>query len=323
VFYHVAELYGNFVIDDKNAPDVNEPAPASSSLRQRSSASQDIFFDSQGLRPIWRLVLYIGVYKLLKFFLVLMMSALVEGPLLQLWLMLIAEAGLLIAALTPAFFLSRLEERPVGSYGLNFQHGFGKLFLTGVGWGAVAITSLMLIMDSVGVFNLGTLTLHGLRLWKFAVFWAGFFLIVAVYEEFLTRGYTQFTLCKEIGFWPAAIVLSIAFGVLHDNNPGETLPGLASAALIGLFFCLTLRRTGNLWFAVGFHAAWDWGESYLYSVPNSGELAPGRLLRSSLHGPRWLSGGSVGPEGSVLVFVVIICAWLIFDRVYPQVKYLQ
>ena len=97
--------------------------------------------------------------------------------------------------------------------------------------------------------------------------------------------------------------------------------GLSGAALIGLFFCLTLRRTGNLWFAVGFHASWDWGESFLYSVPDSGEKAPGHLLSSSFHGSPWLTGGSVGPEGSVFLFLVIALVFVAFDRIYRQAKY--
>jgi len=67
--------------------------------------------------------------------------------------------------------------------------------------------------------------------------------------------------------------------------------------------------------------AWDWGESFLYSVPDSGAVLPGHLLNSSLHGPDWLAGGSVGPEGSYLVFVVIGMLWVLFDRAYPEVKY--
>ncbi len=96
---------------------------------------------------------------------------------------------------------------------------------------------------------------------------------------------------------------------------------MLAAALIGFFFCLTLRRTGNLWFAVGFHAAWDWGESFLYSVPDSGEMVTGHLLKSSFHGSTWLTGGSVGPEGSVLVFILIALLWVAFNRLYPDVKY--
>ena len=76
-----------------------------------------------------------------------------------------------------------------------------------------------------------------------------------------------------------------------------------------------------MWWAVGFHMAWDWGESYLYSVPDSGAILPGHLINSSLHGPVWLTGGSVGPEGSYLAFVVIGTLWVLFDRAYPEVKY--
>jgi uncharacterized protein len=67
------------------------------------------------------------------------------------------------------------------------------------------------------------------------------------------------------------------------------------------------------------HASWDWGESYLYSVPDSGGMVTGHLFNSSFHGSRWLTGGSVCPEGSVLVFVVIAASWVVFDRVYPSV----
>ncbi len=106
--------------------------------------------------------------------------------------------------------------------------------------------------------------------------------------------------------------------MIHLRNDGEQWRGVLAAALIGFFFCLTLRRTGNLWFAVGFHAAWDWGETFFYSVPDSGMVAPGHLLTSSHRGSDWLSGGSVGPEGSVLCFVVMAVLWIAFNRVYPR-----
>jgi len=160
--------------------------------------------------------------------------------------------------------------------------------------------------------------LHGVRIVRFAGFWAVMFLLVGLFEEFLLRGSSQFTLARGIGFWPAALTLSCAFGLVHLKNGGEQWPGILAAAFIGLFFCLTLRRTGNLWFAVGFHAAWDWGETFFYSVPDSGMVSPGHLLSSSLRGPQWLSGGSVGPEGSALCFVVIALVWISFDRIYPR-----
>ena len=93
--------------------------------------------------------------------------------------------------------------------------------------------------------------------------------------------------------------------------------GAASVVTIAMFFCLTLRRTGSLWFAVGMHAAFDFGETFLYSVPNSGFVGEGHLSNASLHGRAWLTGGTVGPEASVFSFLTMALLFLLFARVYP------
>ena len=81
--------------------------------------------------------------------------------------------------------------------------------------------------------------------------------------------------------------------------------GALSVFVIGMFFCFTLRRTGNLWFPIGMHAAWDWGETYFYGVADSGLKPIGNLLASTSRGNHWISGGSVGPEGSIFALVVL------------------
>jgi hypothetical protein len=80
---------------------------------------------------------------------------------------------------------------------------FGKLFWVGAVWGFASITLLMATLYGVRVFDLGHFAIHGGRIVRFAVFWAGFFLLVGFFEEFLLRGYSQFTLTRLIGFWPA------------------------------------------------------------------------------------------------------------------------
>jgi membrane protease YdiL (CAAX protease family) len=227
----------------------------------------------------------------------------------------------MLGALLPAFLMGYIEGRSVDDYGLPRRQAFGKMFWIGAVWGLVAITILLVAMRAVHVVSFGPVVLHGIRIVKFAAFWAVFFLLVGVFEEFLLRGYLLFTTAQRAGFWPAAALLSCAFGAIHLNNAGEGLVGALGAAAIGFFFCLTLRRTGNLWFAVGFHASWDWGETYLYAVPNSGTNAPGHLLSSSFSGNPWLTGGTVGPEGSVLCFVLLVVLWVVFDRLYPAVMY--
>jgi uncharacterized protein len=283
---------------------------------------QKIFMGQDGLRPVWRFAFYLITFRMLRFCLgAFIYYAWPDTGTLR--LQAAVELGLAIVAILPALAISRVEHRPFGGYGLPMRQAFGKLFWFGALWGFGAITILLLALHGAHAFDFGGLALHGARVVKFAVFWGAFFLIVGFYEEFLTRGYTQFTLTQSVGFWPAAVLLSAGFGALHLANPGESWVGILGAVLIGFFFCLTLRRTGNLWFAIGFHTSWDWGESYFYSVPDSGGMAPGHLLHSSFHGPNWLTGGSVGPEGSVFLFVLLVLLWVVFDRVYPEVKYLD
>ena len=108
--------------------------------------------------------------------------------------------------------------------------------------------------------------------------------------------------------------------MLHVGNSGEAKAGLLLAGSFGLLAAFSLRRTGSIWFAIGMHATWDWGESYFYGVPNSGVLATGHLTAASLHGPVWLTGGSVGPEGSALVFAVIALGALGLHVMFPAAK---
>jgi membrane protease YdiL (CAAX protease family) len=310
---------------EEQATPVESPAPPPNSTSQPTSPPESLpralFVGPSGLRAGWRLGIYFAAFFALLYFISAVINFVISRPRPhqppRLWGFLLAECISLAAALLPAFAMSRIERRPFGAYGLPLHDTFGKLFWAGVLWGITAITLLLIVMRGLGAFYFGGFALHGTHVLKFAAFWGVLFLAVALFEEFVTRGYSQFTLAEGIGFWPSAVILSAAFGAIHLGNQGESWVGALGAASIGLFFCLTLKRTGTLWFAVGTHASWNWGETFLYSVPDSGLLAPGHLLNSSFHGSRWLTGGSVGPEGSLLVFVVIALMWFLFDRLYP------
>src|SRR5205823_8709757 len=128
-----------------------------------------------------------------------------------------------------ALVMCRLEKQAFGRYGLPPGLAVSKLFWVGAAWGIISLTILLLALHGANGFDFGTLALHGLRIVKFAVFWGLFFFIVAIYEEFLTRGYTQFTLTQMLGFWPSAVLLSLGFGVLHLENPGEDWVGILGA----------------------------------------------------------------------------------------------
>ncbi len=213
------------------------------------------------------------------------------------------ETALLFVVLTVTLLLGRLEGRTLGDYGLPPLRGSRVLHGLGGGFGAAslligALAVLGFLQVSLAPLPPGAALVAGLE-------WALVFLVVALFEELLLRGYLQSTLARSVGFWPAAVLLSSLFALAHARNSGETPLGLLAVGGFGLFFCYTLRATGDLWMAIGFHAAWDWAQSYFYGVPDSGVHVAGHLFNASAAGPVWLSGGPVGPEGSVLVFAAL------------------
>jgi uncharacterized protein len=311
-------------------PDFSGSLPVSEPDRGTAGPSrmQRVFLGPNGVRPGWRLAMFLlffavvdvllirGAVRLIPSFAAMLRQAR-SGGVLSPMFNIIVEGAQLAVALLAAGIMSRIEKRPLGAYGMPLAGAFGRLFWQGALWGLAFETAEILAIYLLGGFTFGTLALAGTALLRFAFLWAIGFVFVGMFEEFLFRGYAQVTLASGIGFWPAALLLSCVFGAIHLSNPGEGWVGALAVFAFGIFGCFTLRRTGSLWFVIGFHAASDYAETFIYSVPDSGMLATGHLLNSNLHGPRWLSGGSIGPEGSVMAFVVFAIAFAAFHKVYP------
>jgi len=201
--------------------------------------------------------------------------------------------------------------------------GFGRRraarnFLIGLVCGPAFLAAQLGILAALGGFSFGTLSPPGDALLHSAFVLAGTFLLVGFAEESLWRGYVLVQLARTISFWPAAAILSAIFAAGHAANGGENLIGLSSAFLFGIVLAASFRLTGSLWFAVGTHAAWDYGQSFVFGVPDSGLRIEGALFHPSIHGPAWLTGGSAGPEGSVLtafsLLAILAASWLLRVR---------
>ncbi|MGH9475644.1 MAG: lysostaphin resistance A-like protein [Terriglobales bacterium] len=244
-------------------------------------------------------------------------AAATGGGLVSPWMTAINEAVLFFWILFITWIMARLERRPLGSYGLRGRQVFGGMFWRGVLWGVIALSVLLLLIFFSGDMAFGDLVLRGAAIPRFGLEWALSFLAVGFFEEYCFRGYALTTLSQGTGFWTAAIILSAGFGGVHLFNGGEAWMGALSAGLIGLFFCFTWQRTGSLWFAVGMHAAWDFCESWVYGVPDSGTISRGRLLQPTFHGSHWITGGSIGPEGSLWVFLIVALLFALFADLYP------
>src|SRR6185437_977779 len=277
-----------------------------------------IFFSSYGLRSGWRFLLWAAIAAALIAGGFGALHGVLHGSISLPRRLLLIECVQFAGAFIATWILARfIDRKPLTSFGLALN-GVGRRFGIGLLCGFVSLSFLVGLLALSHVFELDGLAIHGLAVLNNAALWALVFLLVGMSEELITRGYLLFSLTQGIGFWPAAVLLSALFAAGHIGNPGENAIGVTAAGVIGLVLAWSLRWTGSLWWAIGFHAAWDWAESFFYGVPDSGGLAPGHLLVSAHSGPAWLSGGSAGPEGSVLVFVVIAILAFVLSWIFPS-----
>ncbi len=310
-------------------PPAIDPMPAPSSQTPHA-----VFRGPNGIRAGWRVLIFVALMAATLVVLAIpfvLMSALKGGNRPQIGIGIsgltplglgISEAGLfLIPSLVGALIMARIERRKFGQYGLPARSGFRKDFWIGILVGFLSISGCLLGISALHGFHLTGLAIHGRTIASATAAWGATFVIVGLAEEFYFRGYLQFTLTTGMGFWLSAIVTSALFALVHAGNPGESAFGLLSVVLFGLLFCLFLLRTGNLWWAVGFHAGWDWGQTFFYGVPDSGIPAYHNLFGSAFTGPRWLTGGSVGPEASVFTPIVLVIVAILFTRVYRENRY--
>ena len=295
---------------------------------KHTSAINQVFYNDRGLRAGWRLLIFVAIVRTIVWGIVsaikifgLRGGASKQVPEnLQYFLPLgqgAIDLGLFLIFLLASWVMSRIERRRLGVYGLPLTRSLWGRFVIGyVLWGFVPLSLLLAVMRILHVFYFGSLALHGEAAVSWALLWGFAFLMVALFEEYSFRGYALYTLSDGLGFWPAAIVLAVVFAWFHTGNGGETPIGIVGVFVYGMFAAVTLRRTGSLWLAVGAHAGWDWGQSYFYGVADSGYQVPGHLLNPRIQGPDWLTGGTVGPEGSVVTLILLTLMTVTFLAVY-------
>ncbi|MGB8888848.1 MAG: CPBP family intramembrane glutamic endopeptidase [Candidatus Korobacteraceae bacterium] len=313
------------------------PPPPPSVLRK-------VFIGNDGLRAGWSLLIFVAIMAVLLFSANRIAHKIhppahktantasevspVQG--------LTGEAIPFLLTLLASWIMSKIERRPNSVYGLG---GSRKLpnFFAGLAWGVTCLSLLVLTLWKTGLLVIDSRLLSGSAIFGYGAIWLIGFLLVALTEEYLTRGYLQYTLTrglagvyewvfktrhgKALGFWTAALVFSILFGLGHSNNPGESPIGLLSAGLAGLVFCFSLWRTGSLWWAIGFHCSWDWAQSFLYGVADSGLMVQHHLLATHPVGKPILSGGATGPEGSIFIVAILALISIIVLVTLPGARY--
>jgi membrane protease YdiL (CAAX protease family) len=290
------------------------------------SNARSVFIGPNGLRAGWRLLIFFAMLLPLGFCAGKISDMLAE----RLHTGMDSPLGGTVAIgifFVPLFLASvimaRIEGRSIADYGLPLRRAFRGQFWLGATFSFVSLTVMLLVIHLAGAFSYGAVALHGTEIWKYAVVWTVPLFLSVLVEDFFYRGYLLFTLTTGLGFWPAAFVTSLLMGGMHYFNPGGHGLGPVAAFLYCMATCVVIRRTGDLWTALGIHAGWSWGEIYLYGLTSSGFAAQGHLLSGTFHGPTWITGGEFGSEASVpsvlmlILWIVIFAIWLRGDK-YPN-----
>lgn len=230
--------------------------------------------------------------------------------------------GVFLAVLVPTAVAAWFEKQPIGSFGLAWRAERGRLLAEGLAWGVGAASLLAGVFHATGVARGHGSPPGALEALRSGATWALSLLGFALFDQSLRRGYLQSTLGRALGFWPAAWLLAVLFGIerlLAYRNP----LALTAFVVTGLLACLTLRRTGDLWFAVGLQTGLDWSMAFLFGMkglPFTSLRPPGGLMRVDMQGPVWLSGGADGFYASAFFLVLVaILAWGVHRRFPPRV----
>ena len=226
-----------------------------------------------------------------------------------------SEAISLLTALLLTWALGRYEGRRIDDYGLPVRQAFGARFREGFAIGVVNAAAVAAAMMALGGMRVHGLALQGTMILWATLAWLGTNLLVGVAEEYLFRGYLLQTLWKSLGFWPAAVLIALWFGADHYFfKRGENAWDLITLVALGIWACYTVLRSGSLWLAVGYHAAFDFMQLFVIGTPNGSITPVHRLLDTSFQGPGWVTGGVLGTEASFFMYPSILLMFLYIGR---------
>jgi uncharacterized protein len=183
--------------------------------------------------------------------------------------------------------------------------------------GAGLLTGFLLFSAMTGIVALlGGFEVLGFRggmgqIWT----WLAVAVVSGTLEEVLFRGILQRHLEAVFGSWIALAITSALFGFAHIGNEDASLfSSLAIALEAGILLGAAYMLTRRLWLAIGIHAAWNFTQGWVFSVPVSGGDAPLGLLITRRVGPDWLTGGDFGLEASAVAMVVATLAGVLMLR---------
>jgi uncharacterized protein len=215
-------------------------------------------------------------------------------------------------------FWRKLDKKPVASMGFTSLKGDYKDFVFGLILGAASIAFVFIVLMITGQVSLsGSLLkpsfssslITGLIL----------FIFVGLSEEIFTRGYCMTVLNQTKNKWMIVLGSSIIFSLMHGLNPNISIVGLANIFLVGILFAYMFLKRSNLWMPIGYHITWNYFQGNVFGFHVSGMEQQGLYTTTPIK-DNLLNGGQFGPEGGIIVTLVIIIGFILVHKLRGQRK---
>lgn len=214
-------------------------------------------------------------------------------------LMLIAGALLVGAILAAtALTLQLFEKRALSTVGIPLSGPWAAQLLIGLLVGLMTPLVFFLIAWKSGHANIASLPIDTHQALTETLPAFGTFSLLAFHEELVFRGYLLQVSAERWGKHAAALATGVLFGLVHITNEGVNILGMAFTAFGGVLLAWVVMRSGSLWLAAGYHAAWNATAALALGLGVSGTSMAGAWIRTTITGPRWFSGGLYGFEAS-------------------------
>ena len=151
-----------------------------------------------------------------------------------------------------------------GNNALNLLIGY----LIGIGMNGAAILMAWLHGDIRMYFD-------KFELIPFVILFIAVFVQSAA-EEMVCRGFIYQRVLRTYRnkFWLAVLINSVFFGLIHLGNDGISALAVVDLVVTGLLFSAMVYYFDSLWMAMAAHAGWNFTQSILAGLPNSGNVVP-------------------------------------------------
>jgi membrane protease YdiL (CAAX protease family) len=223
-------------------------------------------------------------------------------------------AQIALEFLVPTGLYALFERKKRWALGIRQPDGFSR-WIRGWWFGTGMITAVFL-----WVWITGGIRVIGMQpevAGQPAFWWMiGMFFLAALGEEWMMRGYVQGLLAHQYSAWTARTVSSALFALFHGLNPAvwDSPVPMINLFAAGMLFALLRDLTGGIWAPAGFHFAWNLLQGHVYGFPVSGLSLVNSFFLIETTGPRWLSGGMFGAEGSLVCTALLVAGILAVAR---------